>query len=206
ILEVAERGQRLRQPRHRGLGQAGAAGDVLVAEVAFVGVDARLLEAAQDRERAYHRIDQLRIAAVGVGGQGLQVALRAAHQAASPPACFLSSSRAMASRCTSSGPSARRRVRLCAQALARKPSWLTPAAPCASTAQSTTFSPACGAITLLIAISARAALLPPVSIIRAAFITISRAWSSRQRDSAMRSRHTEWSATARPNACREASR
>ena len=82
-------------------------------------------------------------------------------------------------------------MRLCAQALARKPSWLTPAAPCACTAQSSTFSTACGAITLIIAISARAALLPTVSIIAAAFITISRAWSSRQCDSAMRSRQIE---------------
>ena len=47
-----------------------------------------------------------------------------------------------------------------------------------------------GAATLIIAISARAALLPTVSIRYAALSVSSRAWSIMMRDSAMRSRVT----------------
>ena len=60
-----------------------------------------------------------------------------------------------------------------------------------------------GAATLIIAISARAALLPTVSIMCAAFSVSSRHWSIAMRDSAMRSRVTPWSAIGLPNATRD---
>ena len=91
------------------------------------------------------------------------------------PYVFFSSIFAIVSRCTSSGPSASRSVRDEAQACARKVSWLTPAAPCAWIARSSTRSATFGATTLIIAISARAALLPTVSIKCAARIVSSRA-------------------------------
>ena len=59
-----------------------------------------------------------------------------------------------------------------------------------------------GATTLIIAISARAALLPAMSIVCAAFSVSSRAWSIMQRDSAMRSCQTDCSASGLPNAMR----
>ena len=55
---------------------------------------------------------------------------------------------------------------------------------------------------MIIAISARAALLPTVSIIHAALSVKSRAWSIRIRDSAMRSSVTDCSAIGFPNATR----
>ena len=48
-----------------------------------------------------------------------------------PPLCLRSSSLPIAARCTSSGPSAKRSVRACAQASARPAPASTPAAPCA---------------------------------------------------------------------------
>ena len=57
-----------------------------------------------------------------------------------------------------------------------------------------------GATTLIIAISACAALLPALSIIQAAFNVNRRACSIWQRASAMRSRVTPWSETGRPKA------
>ena len=92
----------------------------------------------------------------------------------SPPV-VCSSSLAIVSRCTSSGPSASRSVRACAHACARNVSWLTPCAPCAWIARSITCSATFGATTLIIAIAARAALLPTVSIKCAACIVSSRA-------------------------------
>src|SRR5436305_10357848 len=77
---------------------------------------------------------------------------------------FSSSNLATASVCTSSGPSARRRVRTLAQAAARNVSWATPAPPCAWMARSSTRKVTLGATTLIMAISARAILLPTVSI------------------------------------------
>ena len=59
-----------------------------------------------------------------------------------------------------------------------------------------------GATTLIIAISARAALLPTVSIMCAAFSVSSRACSISMRDSAIRSRVTPCSAIGLPNATR----
>ncbi len=60
-----------------------------------------------------------------------------------------------------------------------------------------------GATTLIIAISALAALLPAMSIIHAAFSVSRRAMSIRQRASAMRSCVTPCSAIVLPNATRE---
>ena len=63
-----------------------------------------------------------------------------------------------------------------------------------------------GAMTLIIAISALATLLPTVSIMCAAFRVSSRAWSIMQRESAIRSCQTEWVDSTLPNAVRELSR
>ena len=63
-----------------------------------------------------------------------------------------------------------------------------------------------GAATLIIAISARAALLPTVSIMCAAFSVSSRACSIMMRDSAMRSRVTVCSAIGLPKATRARAR
>ena len=60
-----------------------------------------------------------------------------------------------------------------------------------------------GATTLIIAISALAALLPATSIIHAAFSVSSRACSIMQRASAMRSCVTVCCATVLPNATRD---
>src|ERR1043165_8151525 len=81
--------------------------------------------------------------------------------------CFFSSSFAIASRCTSSGPSAKRSVRELAHAAAHSKSCEIPPPPCACIARSRTRSATFGATTLIIAISARAALLPTVSIMYA---------------------------------------
>ena len=63
-----------------------------------------------------------------------------------------------------------------------------------------------GAMTLIIAISLRATLLPTVSIMYAAFSTSSRAWSISQRASAMRSCQTDCDEIGLPNATRVVSR
>jgi hypothetical protein len=72
--------------------------------------------------------------------------------------------------------------------------------------QSTTLHETFGATTLIIAISARAALLPATSIIFAAFSVSSRAWSIMQRLSAMRSCQIDCSDRGLPNAVRATSR
>ena len=59
-----------------------------------------------------------------------------------------------------------------------------------------------GTTTLIIAISARATLLPTVSIMWAAFIVSSRACSISIRESAMSARIVPCSASVRPNATR----
>src|SRR5215469_731025 len=76
------------------------------------------------------------------------------------PSTRSSSILAMDSRWTSSGPSARRSVRELAHAAASTVSWHTPAAPCAWMARSRTRRATLGAMTLIMAISPRAALLP----------------------------------------------
>ena len=73
----------------------------------------------------------------------------------------------------------------------------TPPPPCTCIAQSITWQAMFGATTLIIAISALAALLPATSIIHAAFSVSRRAMSIWQRASAMRSRVTPCSATVR---------
>ena len=75
----------------------------------------------------------------------------------------------------------------------------------AAAASSTIRCAILGAAILIIAISARAALLPTVSIIWAALRQSRRAISISQRARAIRSSHTECSAIALPNA-RRASR
>src|SRR5690606_32653164 len=117
-----------------------------------------------------------------------------------------SSRRAIWSRWTSSGPSAKRRMRARAHWCASGKSWHTPPPPCAWIAQSSTFSAMLGAATLIIAISRRATLLPTVSIMYAAFSTSSRACSIMMRASAMRSRVTPCSASVLPNGARTRAR
>ena len=73
-------------------------------------------------------------------------------------------------------------------------------------AQSITCNAMFGAATLIIAISARAALLPTVSIMCAALSVSSRACSMRIRASAMRSNVTVRSDTGLPNAVRDLAR
>src|SRR3954451_8676234 len=115
---------------------------------------------------------------------------------------FFSSVLAIASRCTSSGPSASRSVRVCAHIAASGKSSQTPAAPCAWMARSSTRSVIRGTTTLTIASSFRAALLQTVSISEAAFIVSSRACSISIRDSAMSARIVPCSASGRPKAMR----
>src|ERR1043166_3128014 len=114
--------------------------------------------------------------------------------------CSPSSCLAMALRCTSSGPSAKRRVRALASARATPKSSDTPPPPCTCSAQSITWQATLGASTLIIAISFFADLLPTLSIFQAAFRTMSRAESIMMRACAMRSRVTPWSATDFPKA------
>lgn len=81
---------------------------------------------------------------------------------------FFISLRAMLRLCTSSGPSARRRVRMCAHMLANGKSSVTPAPPWTWIARSMIFSAMAGATTLISAISFFATLLPCLSIMSAA--------------------------------------
>ena len=78
--------------------------------------------------------------------------------------CLRSSRRATVSRCTSSGPSARRSVRMWAYIDDSPKSSPIPAAPCAWMAWSMISSAICGTATLMPEISVRAALLPSLSI------------------------------------------
>src|SRR3546814_665801 len=87
--------------------------------------------------------------------------LRSAHDAA-PSAYLASSIRASWRSWTSSGPSVSRTMRVLAQSSARPKSSLTPPPPCAWIASSTICCAILGAAILIIAISARAALLPTV--------------------------------------------
>src|ERR1700729_1493168 len=96
-----------------------------------------------------------------------------------------SSRRASERLCTSSGPSANRRVRALAHRYASGKSWLTPAAPCAVIALSITHSAMAGVMILMAWISVCAPLLPTVSISQAVFSTSSRACSIRTRASAI---------------------
>jgi hypothetical protein len=128
------------------------------------------------------------------------------HWPAISGACFANSIRAIARLWTSSGPSASRNVRIPAQLCASGVSWLTPAAPNAWTASSITFSAMFGALTLIIAISARAALLPALSIRSAAFRHSSRVASISVRASATRCSQMLWSESFFPNATRDCSR
>src|SRR6185295_14674692 len=116
---------------------------------------------------------------------------------------FSSSMRPIWLRWTSSGPSTMRMVRALAAMWPRPKSVVTPAAPCAWIAQSTTKLSIAGAATLIIAISRRAALLPRRSILSAAFSTSSRAWSIMMRQFAMRSSQIDCSEIGLPNATRE---
>src|SRR5579885_1976488 len=128
----------------------------------------------------------------------------AAHPAAGAlRSYFASSSFATVSRCTSSGPSASRRVREFAHIAAYSKSWETPAPPCACIARSMTRSARLGATTLIIAISARAALLPARSIVYAALKVNSRACSISIREFAISVRMTPCSASGLPNATRD---
>src|SRR5262245_216934 len=152
--------------------------------VVFVGEE-RCLSVADQRQRAH----------------------RLASAACRPgPSYLRNSSLAMASRWTSSGPSARRRARAQAQAAARPKSALTPAPPCAWMARSITRRATCGATTLIMAISARASLLPTVSIMYAALSVRSRACSISMRESAMSARIVPCSASGLPKATRESTR
>src|SRR5688572_17232409 len=114
--------------------------------------------------------------------------------------CFLYSCLAIARRWTSSGPSARRKVRTDAQAPASGKSADTPPPPCAWIASSSTFSAVRGAATLIIAISPCAALLPTRSIMSAALRHSSRVISISIRASAIRSSQTDCSDRRLPNA------
>src|SRR4030095_11567015 len=91
---------------------------------------------------------------------------RAGHPNAS--ACLANSIRAIERLWTSSGPSARRSVRIPAQLPASCVSWLTPAPPWAWIASSIIFSAMRGALTLIIEISALAAWFPTLLIKSAA--------------------------------------
>ena len=96
-----------------------------------------------------------------------------------------------------------RMVRALAAMWPRPKSVVTPAAPCAWIAQSTTKFSIAGAATLIIAISRRAALLPSRSILSAAFRVSRRAWSIMMRQLAMRSSQIDCSEIGLPNATRE---
>src|SRR5439155_9335527 len=113
--------------------------------------------------------------------------LRAGSEGRRAQPCLRSSSRPIWRRCTSSGPSAKRKVRECAHIDASGNSWLTPPPPWSCMARSTTRNVILGTATLISAIACLAALLPTVSIMYAACSTSSRAWSISIRDCAMRS-------------------
>src|SRR5206468_2877161 len=85
------------------------------------------------------------------------------------------------------------RARTLAHAFARPKSTVTPAPPCAWIASSRIASAMFGAFTLIIAISARATLLPTVSIMWAAFSVSSREHSISIRAFAIRSSQSECS-------------
>ena len=121
---------------------------------------------------------------------------------ASAGACLANSISAMERLWTSSGPSARRRVRMPAQLAASGESWLTPAPPCAWMASSMICSAMRGALTLIIAISALAALLPALSIRSAALRHSRREQSISIRASATRCSQTLCSARRLPKAVR----
>src|SRR3979490_2836592 len=70
-------------------------------------------------------------------------------------------------------------------------------------ARSRTRSAMLGATTLIMAISARAALLPTLSIMSAAFNVSRRAWSISIRESAISARIVPWSAMGPPKATRD---
>src|SRR5262249_60600970 len=66
--------------------------------------------------------------------------LRAGSRGRRAQPCLRSSSRPIWRRCTSSGPSAKRRVRECAHIDASGNSWLTPPPPCTCIPPSTPFT------------------------------------------------------------------
>ena len=107
---------------------------------------------------------------------------------------------------TSSGPSAKRRVRTWAYHSATGKSWLRPPAPWTCTALSTIHSTVAGAAILIAWISVCAPLLPTVSMSQAALRVSSRSCSMRTRDSAIQSRMTPWSDSGLPKATRLAAR
>src|SRR2546428_184071 len=92
--------------------------------------------------------------------------------------------------------------RECAHIDASGSSWLTPPPPWSCMARSITPSVMLGTATLISAIAWRAALLPTVSIMCAAWSTSRRAWSISIRDCAMRSSVMSLSASGLPKATR----
>src|SRR5688572_30147633 len=108
--------QRVREARDRGLREPGATRDLLVAEIAVAGA-----EAAQDREAARQRRDELPVAGFTHAVQGAQLGIvgraRIFVSAGHGPdyaSCCASSRRPIWLLCTSSGPSTSRSVRACA--------------------------------------------------------------------------------------------
>src|SRR5262245_49543709 len=130
----------------------------------------------------------------------------ASHARAYASSYFRSSRRATDMRCTSSGPSARRRVRTCAYIDASGASSDTPSAPCDWIARSMTRRATSGAATLIAEISMRAPLLPTVSISHAVLSTSRRTCSISIRLSAIHCWITPCSASGLPNAVRARTR
>eukprot|EP01137_Pigoraptor_chileana_P010535 Opistho-2@60338 len=119
---------------------------------------------------------------------------------------FANSERPTVCTCTSSGPSASRSTRAHVHSCARGVSPLRPTPPCACMARSITRDAMAGAATLIIAISALAALLPTVSISSAARRVRRRACSMSRRDAAMSAMMVPCSASGLPNAVRLSTR
>src|SRR5204862_437549 len=148
----------------------------------------------------------IELAARGHGDGGADLCGGRAHAAILAVRYLSSSIRASWRSWTSSGPSVRRTMRVLAHNSASPKSSETPPPPCAWIASSTIRCAMRGAAILIIAISARAALLPTVSIMCAALRQSSRAISISHRARAIRSSHTECSAIDLPKAWRSTSR
>ena len=105
-------------------------------------------------------------------------------------------------RCTSSGPSASRKVRALTKAIASGKSSDMPAPPWTWMAKSMTAWAMLGTTTLIWLTSDSAFIGPPSSSFHAALRTSSRAWSMAMRASAIRSRLPPRSTSRLPNAVR----
>ena len=108
--------------------------------------------------------------------------------------------------CTSSGPSAKRSVRIAAYDAASGKSCERPPAPCAWMARSTISWTTLGVAILIAWISVCAPRLPTVSISQAVLSTSSRSCSTATRDSAIHSRTTPCCEQRRPKATRLSTR